>query len=216
MATRHQSKKPKKTQSVEVRVSEEDKSAFLAACRDAGRPASEVLRRLMKLFVIVQQQRRRYIKMTNMSFLKTASAGLATSAIALAIGASLLFAPVASAKGHLNYKISIEDGIGVIISQGSVDLDEEKMAEPVTEALGDAVQYELRATPCAQVEQPECLPGHVFIELDVLTRSDAAEDDQNAVSLIVREGDTALFERILKNGLTLTAFLEPMNAPLEN
>ncbi len=209
MAKRNQSRPPKKTQTIELRVSEREKRAFLEACREAGRSASEVLRRLMGFFVIFQQLRKRYTKMIKLNFLKLASAGMATSAIVIAVGASLLFAPVVNAKVYLNYRLVVDDGIGEIVSEGSVELDEKAPFEPVADSLGDAVQYNLRAMPCTQTEHPDCSPDHVYVEIDILTHSEQFEQNKKITSLIVRKGEVARFVSTLQDGQRLTGFLEP-------
>lgn len=92
-------REPKKTESLEVRVSHETKTAFMAACAEAGVSASTVLRRCMARHIAADRAPRRWKELAMLSdtlrrrpILTSAGAVLMTG-----IAAAMLVAPAQAA-----------------------------------------------------------------------------------------------------------------------
>lgn len=206
----HKQRPPKKTVSVEVRISEERKSAFLEACRRVGRPASEVIRELMAIFVIVQNVKWRFLTMTKI--LKPAGAVIAGITASVVIGASLLFAPLAAADGKLAYRMAVHDGIGEIVSMGEAGLGSASAASPVSDSLGEGVQFQLRAQRCDDFPERACASGHIFVEIDIFTQTEQTEEHRGATSLVIEPGAVGRFEATLSDGRTLSGDFQASTA----
>lgn len=192
-------REPKKTVSIEVRVSEEEKHAFLEACRAANRSASSVLRRLMGLFVAFQNLRPRTFKMMDMIF-RPVRATLATIAFAAVISVTLLQTPSAAAEGGLAYHVMIEDAGGRIVSQGLAEVTPEGGA-PVRDTLGEGVRFEIKAQPCTESTVQGCSEDDAQILLTIWDHGGMITDN----GIVVRPQGEARFAATLSDGRALTA-----------
>ncbi|MEE2565941.1 hypothetical protein [Hyphobacterium marinum] len=196
---------PKKTVSIEARVSEEEKRAFTQACRAANRPVSQVLRGLMGVFVSLHSIRQ-WIS-TTMTFLlfrplRTAFASISAAAM-LATGVFLV--PSASADIRMAYQVNLDDGIGRIVSEGVTSVSSGNgVSEPVADTLGETVRYSITAQPCGSDAGPSCPAGaaHVVISLwDNLAGAGWTETDRGIVT--ATSGETR-FEEQLGEGRSIT------------
>jgi len=207
MKKRIKERPPKKTRTLEIRVSEEEKSAFLDVCSRVNRSASEVLRQLMGLYVTVQSLRVRLLRLVRLNSLKSAGAGIAASAAAIALTFSVFLAPVATANSHLQYRIVVDDGVGEVISEGRMDFGAKTASTPIIEPLGETVQYELRATPCSRNQTVSCSSGQILIEVDILDQSKQSESKKMLTSFTVAQGEAAQFVSDLPDGRVLSGDL---------
>jgi hypothetical protein len=198
---------PKKTVSIEVRVSEEEKNAFILACAAANRSASSVLRRLMGLFVGFQNLRHGINAMFNRHIFKPAGAAIAAIGAAATLSVGLLLAPPASADMEFAYQIIVDDGAGRIVSQGVAGVGPEGAQDRIADSLGETVRFEFQAEPCEAMGDPSCPQGAVHILLRVF---DSSMGETVTDSGIVVAADTSgRFETRLDDGRTLSMVLQP-------
>ncbi len=197
-------REPKKTVSVEVRVSEADKSAFLKACQAANRPASSVLRSLMGLFVSLQTLRQRILAMLNGLFHRPLSAAFSSIAIVAGLSASLIMAPVAAAELRLAYEISVDDGVGLIVSQGEADFEG---GVSVGDRLGEGVRYALEAVPCGAEAGRSCPQGSAHAVLRVWEAQEGRVETVTGRGIIIAQSGETRFETTLSDGRTLAVVL---------
>jgi len=195
---------PKKTVSIEARVSEEDKRDFIEACRTGNLSASSALRGLMRMFVVFQRSRHRMFEtMTRLLFrpVRMALASLGTSA---ALSASLLLAPSASADMPLAYQVALDDGAGVIVSQGELDLAEN---QAVTDQLGEGVRFHLGGGICDAPDAAECADQFLVLQISELRDGEAFWE--NHMGIAVAETGLTTFETQLSDGRMMTVLIEP-------
>jgi hypothetical protein len=157
-------REPKKTVSIEVRVSDEDKTAFMAACNTAGKTASEALRDLMRLFVLGQETKHRALKLMKRYIFRPAQAALATAAAVAGLTASVVFVPAASADMSFSYAIALEDGDTIWTSNGDASLAGDQV---FIERLGEDVSFELSARNCEVPEAAECEGPTLMLSVNV-------------------------------------------------
>ncbi|MGX6646895.1 hypothetical protein ACWCOP_03000 [Maricaulaceae bacterium MS644] len=199
-------REPKKTVSIEVRVSEQEKHAFMEACRTANRSASTVLRRLMRLFVAHQHLRHRTLKMMTRFFFHPVRAGVASFAMVAALSMSLFFSPTASADMRFAFQVLVDDGVGQIVSTGEADF---ASGGSVGDTLGDRVRFRLAAAPCLNSASSVCaeddrqlvLSLWDYIDGELVTATDQGIDVSNS-------GETR-YETRMGDGRTLVVLLAP-------
>ena len=195
---------PKKTVSIEVRVSEEDRRDFIEACRTADRSASSAFRGLMRVFVLLQRSRHRmFATMTRLLF-RPVRMALASIGAAAALSMSLVLAPSASADMTLAYQVALDDGAGVIVSMGEVDAAANGV---VRDRLGEDVRFELSAQPC-NAETP-CADDRPRLVLSLWDYRDGELVTATDQGIDVLEAGETRYETRMANGRTLTILLAP-------
>lgn len=194
---------PKKTVSLEVRVSEDDKSAFMAACRSANRSASAALRDLMGLFVVIQRTRTRMLEMLKSLLIRPVRAATAALATTLAASAGLLLAPTASADMQLAYQVIVDDGVGQIVSMGETSTGN----EPVSDTLGQDIRFELVAVSCGEDTAMGCEAGELRLTVGESQNGETVREFVHGVG--VAETGQTRFETGLMNGRTLVVYVVP-------
>lgn len=203
-------REPKKTVSIEVRVSEEDKHAFWDACRAANQPASAVLRRLMGLFVAFRNLRQRMFAMMTRVSRRPVSAALAGLALAVSLSLSLLLAPVAAADVRLTYQVVVEDGIGQIVSQGQAVFNVHAGdADIISDTLGEDVRYAFAAQACDPATETSCAEGGAMVHFSIWE----SRNGEDVVAIergiaVVPSGETR-FETVLSDGRVLSVLFLP-------
>lgn len=195
---------PKKTVSIEVRVSEEDKRDFIEACRTANRSVSSALRGLMRGFVVFQRSRHRMFETMTRLLFRPVRMALASLGAAAALSTSLILAPGASADMPLAYQVALDDGAGVIVSMGELDLSDN---EAVTDRLGDDVLFHLGGGICEAPDAPEC--AQELLVLQVSEFRDGEAFHENHMGIEVAETGLTTFETQLSDGRTVTVLIEP-------
>ena len=142
----------KKTASIEVRVSEEEKDSFLTACRKAGRSASDIIREGMAQFARRSRNRR--------SGLMFASASLAT----LVMAAALIFASPPQAPEPEGEAAPVQLTVNILDAEG-------RPAEQRVMGLGAAVDPQT-LFPDAEIvsETRSGSAGYEQIELTIRPR----------------------------------------------
>ncbi len=196
-------KPPKKTVSIEVRISEEDKTAFMAACHAANRSASQALRGLMRVFVGFHSARQRMLE--TMTHLISKPLRLTAAALtgALALTSSLLLAPMASADMTYAYQVVVDDGIGQIVSMGET-LDGEG---PIADSLGPGVRFELVTLPCGESEMADCESAELRLTVSELSDGEIVRELIHGVA--VSDTDSTRYEAELGDGRTLRVHVAP-------
>jgi hypothetical protein len=198
---------PKKTVSIEVRVSEEDKHAFLEACRIANRSASAVLRRLMGVFVSLQRLRPRSPAMLTRFFLHPARAAVTALALTGAVTAGIGLTPGAAAEVQLAYQVAVADDEGRIVSHGVADLGRAGAAgAPSGDRLGPDVRFTLEARTCTGAT-PDCPAGASHVLLRVWDSS--AGETVTASGVVVGEAGETRYDARLDDGRRLEVILAP-------
>jgi hypothetical protein len=197
-------REPKKTVSIEVRVSEEEKRAFMTACRTANRSVSSVLRRLMGLFVVHQHLRHRIPAMMTNFFRRPVRAAFVSVASAAAVSMSLLVTPGAAADVRLVYQIAVDDGVGPIVSMGSAEFTENAAATPVTDRLGDTVRFEFTAEACEVEAGAACPQGRTRVLLSVWDGVEGQELTVTDRGIVLAESGDTRFDSTLSDGRVLT------------
>ncbi|WP_323761893.1 hypothetical protein [Maricaulis sp.] len=193
-------REPKKTVSVEVRVSEEDKSAFLNACRAVNRPASSVLRSLMGLFVAFHTLSQWIPAMLKNLLFRPVSAAVSSVALVAALSGSLLLAPVAAAEVRLAYQIAVDDGVGRIVSHGETDFDDNAA---VSDTLGEGLRYALSAVACDADDGTSCPDGGSHAVLRIWETPSADVETVTDRGIVVPPSGEARFETTLGDGRVL-------------
>lgn len=203
-------REPKKTVSIEVRVSEEDKNAFWEACRAANRPASAVLRRLMGLFVACRILRLGMFSMINRIFRRPLSAAFAAIALAASLSISLMFAPMAAADVRLTYQIIVHDGIGQIVSQGQtvLDLDADDPSV-IADTLGDGVRYAFEAQACDAEAGAACPAGSAQVVLSLWESHEGRDIIATDQGIALSPNGETRFETALSDGRVLSVLFLP-------
>lgn len=194
---------PKKTVSLEVPVSEDDKSAFMAACRSANRSASAALRDLMGLFVVIQGTRTRMLEMLKSLLIRPVRAVIAALATTLAASAGLLLAPTASADMQLAYQVIVDDGVGRIVSMGETGTGD----APISDTLGDDVRFELVAVSCGEDTRASCDAGELRLTVGESQNGETVREFIQGVG-VAETGETR-FETELMDGRTLVVYVVP-------
>tara|TARA_R110002096_G_scaffold33966_8_gene97444 strand:+ start:1112 stop:1759 length:648 start_codon:yes stop_codon:yes gene_type:complete len=205
MRNQHTNKRdPKKTVSIEVRVSEEEKRAFSDACRAANRSVSGVLRRLMDVFVSLQSIRQRtFDTMTFLLFRPVRTAITAISATAV-LSMSFVFLPSASADMRMAYQVSLDDGIGVIVSEGVTEFGSETGEDaPIGDMLGETVRFTIAAQPCGASAGPSCPEGAANVVISVWEYQDGQGWRATDRGLVTAETGETRFEERLGDGRSL-------------
>lgn len=197
---------PKKTVSIEVRVSEEEKQAFSEACQSANRPVSAVLRQLMVFFVTFRKLRTRILSMFKRIFQRPLSATLAAIGMAAAMSVSLMVSPMAAADARLSYQIIIDDGLGQIVSQGQTGTS--RAAEDPTvfsDTLGEAVRYAFEVLPCDQTTELSCPSGGSVVVLSIWESQSGAVELATDRGIVLSTSGETRFEATLSDGRILSA-----------
>lgn len=195
---------PKKTVSIEVRVSEEEKRAFTEACRTANRSVSQVLRRLMEVFVSLQSIRQRTI--STMTFLRLRPIRTAITAISAAAALSMSFVllPSASADMRMAYQVSLDDGVGRIVSEGIAEFGSEAgEGEPVADMLGETVRFRIAAQSCAANAGPSCPQGAANVVISVWEYQDSEGWRATDRGVVTAETGETRFEERLGDGRSI-------------
>jgi hypothetical protein len=190
---------PKKTVSIEVRVNEEEKHAFILACRSANHSASSVLRRLMGLFVSLQKLRHRTLEMMTRFFFNPVRAAITSIGAVAALSMGLLLAPTASADMQLAYQAVVDDGTGLLVSHGVAELrPHSDSGEAVSDRLGETVRYALQARSCEAGDAPACPAdgAHVFLTL----WDESAGATVTDRGIVLENSGEALVEMTLNDG----------------
>ena len=194
---------PKKTVSIEVRLSEEEKSAFMDACRSGNRPASKVLRRLMGLFVVLQRSKHRIVSMMTRFIFQPLRLALASAGTAAAVAASFILAPTASADMHVAYQVVLQDEGGEIVSMGEMNASQIGVA---TDNLGEGVRFALASNPCKDSDGASCVPYLTLSMWKPCNGELIARIDQG---LEVPASEQTLYEREIGDGRMLVVRLQP-------
>lgn len=203
---RRDDREPKKTVSIEVRVSEEEKRAFHDACVTANRSASSVLRRLMARFVSHRHLKQRICTMMKHLILHPARAALASLALAAVASAAWLQPPASVAEEVLAFRIWIDDGSGMIVSQGVVGLGEGGAhGRPEEDWLGEGVRYRLTAQACAPEAPAPCDNGGALIDLHIEQSEDGVVTTVTDSGVVLRTTGETRFEATLNDGRRLSA-----------
>lgn len=201
---------PKKTVSIEVRVSEEDKNAFLQACRSANRPASAVLRRLMELFVAFRKLRHRMFATMKQFFSRPLTTTFAAFAMAAALSTSLLLAPTAAAEVRLAYQFIVDDGVGQIVSQGRTEIGSNVEDSSMTaDTLGDGVRYAFEVQPCITQTVTSCSADDMLIILSIWESGAGRSETAIDRGIIVSSSGETRIETILSDGRVLSVLFVP-------
>lgn len=196
-------REPKKTVSIEVRVSSEEKHAFAEACRSANRSVSEVLRRSMVIFVLLHGVQQRITRSMTYLLRRPVRATLTALGSAATLTAGVLLVPSASADMPLAYQVNLDDGIGQIVSQGVAGGGSAASA-PVSDTLGESVRYELVVDPCGTAAAPSCPDGDAHVMLSVWELRDGEDWRAESRGITIAHSSEARFEEVLSDGRVLT------------
>ncbi|WP_421791348.1 hypothetical protein [Hyphobacterium sp.] len=203
-------REPKKTVSIEVRVSEEDKHAFWEACRSANRPASAVLRHLMEVFVAFRNLRQRVFAMFDHIIRKPISATLGAFACAAALSMSLMLAPSAAADVRLIYQVVVDDGVGQIVSEGQAEFGQADGADAaISDTLGDGIRYSFAASPCIAGSTTACAEGQTVIVFSLWEAKNGELTRATDSGIAVSPTDETRFQTALSDGRVLTVLFLP-------
>ncbi|WP_420432875.1 hypothetical protein [Hyphobacterium sp.] len=203
---------PKKTVSIEVRVSEEDKQAFWDACRAADQPASAVLRRLMGIFVAIRNLRQKMFSMINRFFRRLLSSALAASAMAASLAVSLIIAPLAAADVRLTYQVIVDDGIGQIVSQGQTVIDEnDDDPSVIADGLGEGVRYAFTAQACDAADNVSCAEGTTMVVLSLWESHEGQDVIATDQGIALSLNEETRFETVLSDGRILSVLFLPQS-----
>ncbi|MBI1236822.1 MAG: hypothetical protein GC188_09090 [Alphaproteobacteria bacterium] len=203
-------REPKKTVSIEVRVSEEDKRAFWEACRAADRPASAVLRHLMALFVAFRNLRHRIYAMINRFSRHPLTASLAAMAMVATLAMSLLLTPSAAADIRLTYQVVVDDGVGQIVSEGQaifgLNADDRVV---IDDSLGNTVQYSFDVRNCDAQAETSCPDGDAMAVFNVQESRDGQVVIETVRGIVLSQSGETRYETVLSDGRTLSVLLLP-------
>jgi hypothetical protein len=204
-------REPKKTVSIEVRVSEEDKRAFWDACRAANRPASAVLRNLMELFVAFRNLRDRMFATMKRFIRHPFTTVFAAFAMATALSTSLLLSPSAAADFRMAYQVIVDDGVGQIVSQGHTDVGS-NIDEPNINAdtLGDDVRFAFEVQSCDARAEMSCSTGDMLILLSIWESNSGQVETAVDRGVVVSPSDETRFEMVLGDGRELSVLFVPL------
>lgn len=201
---------PKKTVSIEVRVSSEEKHAFAEACRSANRSVSEVLRRSMSVFVLLHGVQQRITRSMTFLFQRPIRAALTALGSACTLTAGVLLVPSASADMPLAYQVNLDDGIGQIVSQGVTGRGSEGSG-PVSDSLGESVRYALVVEPCGAAAAPSCPDGAAHVMLSVWELRDGEDWRAEDRGIVTSQSGEIRFEEVLSDGRVLTLIVGPQS-----
>lgn len=199
-------REPKKTVSIEVRVSDEEKRAFVDACQTSDRSVSAVLRQLMEGFVAFQSIRHRTFSMMKRFILSPARAAIASIGSVAAVSLALILAPTASAEMRLAYQVFVDDGVGQIVSMGELDL---ASGRSVGDTLGEGVRFELTAAPCQGAEASRCTGQDRELVLSLWDSRDGDVVTATNQGIAVLDSGETRFETGISQGRTLVVLVAP-------
>ncbi len=199
-------REPKKTVSIEVRVSDEEKRAFVDACQTSDRSVSAVLRRLMEGFVAFQSIRSRTFSMMKRFLQSPARAAIASIGSVAAVSMALILAPTASAEMRLAYQVFVDDGVGQIVSMGELDFASDGS---VGDSLGDRVRFQLTAAPCQSDDGSACAGRDRQLVLSLWDYREGELVTETDQGIHLPESGETRYETAMGDGRTLVVLLAP-------
>jgi hypothetical protein len=172
-------REPKKNTTIEVRISDEAKAAFLERCQVQGHSASDALRDFMAAYVHGPKAARSSWTEKGLTMLKSPAAAMSALAGAALISAAVLLGspPAAADDVELAFEIGINKPGDNQRVEAAINLDygrPEVFRLPASRDEAGAYFYEVSvlATPCAEADR--CAADNVLVDV-VIRREGAAE-----------------------------------------
>ena len=200
-------REPKKTSTIEVRISDEAKAAFLERCQAKGHSASDALRDFMAAYVRGPQAVPTSWIEKGLTMMKSPAAILSTLGGAALISAAVLLGspPAAADDVELAFEISINHSGDNQRVEAAINLDygrpEVFRLPAARDEMGD-YYYEVSvlATPCAEAQR--CAADNVLVDV-VIRREGAGEAVVAEPRLLAKYGHGAAVSVNAHDGLSV-------------
>jgi len=141
--------------------------------------------------------------MTFLLFRPVRTAITAISAAAV-LSMSFVFLPSASADMRMAYHVSLDDGIGVIVSEGVAEFGSETgVDEPIGDMLGETVRFRIAAQPCDASSEQSCPEGAANVVISVWEYHDGQGWRTTDRGIVTAETGETRFEETLGDGRSL-------------
>ncbi|MEO1039988.1 MAG: hypothetical protein AAFX09_10615 [Pseudomonadota bacterium] len=192
-----QDREPKKTTTIEVRVSDEAKAAFLERCRETGRSASDALREFMAGYVRAGSEPCPSLIEKGWTLMKKPVFGISALAGVVLASTALLFSPATAIADdvELMFEVSISKPGDNQQVESAINLDygrAEQFRLPPSFDDEGSYFYEVGvlASPCEPADR--CAADNVIVEVTITRHGEEGEQVIASPVLLTKYGRGAV------------------------